>query len=123
LSILRAYLAGPLFENFCIQETLKAFFNRARQPWLYYLRTGNGLEVDLLIEGPAQSLVPVEIKLSKTPVPKMGENIERFRKLYSALTIREGLIVSLTDSTIRFSPDLSSVTFADYLKMTEKLVG
>jgi len=39
-------MAGPLFENFCIQETVKAFYNSGERAPLYYVRTNNNLEVD-----------------------------------------------------------------------------
>lgn len=55
------------FENYCVQETIKVFFNHGRQPRLYYLGTSNDLEVDLLIEVSARTVIPVEFKISKTP--------------------------------------------------------
>jgi hypothetical protein len=115
-NLLRGPLAGPLFENFCIQETIKLFFNRGRRGNLYYLRTNNKLEIDLLIEKSFETLLPVEIKLSKTPNPAMGSNIARFKKLFSGLTIQKGMIVSLTEKTTPLSADISAFTLNDYLK-------
>ena len=118
--LLQGPMAGALFENFCIQETIKQFFNRGLIPQLYYLRTSNDLEVDLLIEGPARSLLPVEFKLNKTPALQMGANISRFKKLFSPLNIQMGLIVSLTDKHIPLSREITAVTFDDYMEVLLK---
>jgi predicted AAA+ superfamily ATPase len=119
--LLQGPMAGPLFENFCVQETIKAFFNRAFPPRIYYLRTGNNIEVDLILEGSAGSLIPVEIKLTKTPSLGMGSGISRFRKVFSGLQIGEGLIVSLTEETVPLSRDLTVITFDDYLGRVEEM--
>ena len=60
--LLQGPLAGPLFENFCVQETLKVFAARGEIPRLFYLRTKAGLEVDLLIEGPGPPAVSVRVQ-------------------------------------------------------------
>ncbi|MDP2268100.1 MAG: ATP-binding protein, partial [Deltaproteobacteria bacterium] len=88
-------MAGHLFENFCIQETVKHFLGRGVQPPLYYIRTSNGLEVDLLIEPAAGLLVPVEIKLTKTPTPQLARNIGIFREIFSLFKPANGLLLSL----------------------------
>ena len=90
--LLNGPLAGALFENFCIQETVKAFLNRAERPPLYYLRTQDNLEVDLLIETGLRTLIPVEIKLTKTPKPAMAGNIEKIRRALPKLKFQAGRI-------------------------------
>ncbi len=115
-------MAGALFENFCIQETVKFFLNRGRSLPLYYLRTNNRLEVDLIMEGPAQTMMPVEFKLNKTPTLRMGDNILRLKKTFSALSIENGIILSLTDRSIPLSPEISVLTFDDYLKKLETFI-
>ncbi len=90
-------MAGPLFENFCIQETVKVLAHAGKPLNLYCLRTGKGVEVDLLIEGDGQRLVPVEIKISKTPRPAMANNIEKIAKLFPELDLRNGYLLSLSD--------------------------
>lgn len=115
MHLLQGPMAGPLFENFCIQETIKVFFNLGLSPGLYYLRTSNKLEIDLLIEAAGQTLIPVEIKLNKTPSLGMGTNIARFRELFSSLNIQRGLIVSLAEQTVPLRADLTAITFIDYM--------
>ncbi|MBI5050131.1 MAG: DUF4143 domain-containing protein [Nitrospirae bacterium] len=119
--LLQGPMAGALFENFCVQEAIKIFFNQGQSPRIYYLRMGNNLEIDLLIEASARSLIPVEIKLSKTPSIGMGLNISRFRNLFSAFDIKKGFIVSLAEQTIPLSRELTAITFDDYLKEVAKV--
>jgi hypothetical protein len=121
--LLKGPLAGALFENFCIQETVKIFLNRGRNLPLYYLRTNNGLEVDLIIEGPVQTIVPVEFKLNKTPSLRMGDNILRLKKTFSGLSIESGIILSLAEQSIPLSREISVLSFDDYIKNLDALAG
>lgn len=49
-ALIRGPQAGALFENFVIQEIMKYFINNGKRPSLYFYRTNNGLEIDLIIE-------------------------------------------------------------------------
>jgi len=120
--LIKGPMAGALFENFCVQETVKLFFNNAANPRLFYLRTNNNLEVDLLIEKSLRSLIPVEIKLHKTPNAAMGSNLRRFKKTFSGLDIDPGLIVSLVETTIPLGRDIAAIPFDEYLKKINGLI-
>ena len=120
--LLKGPLAGPLFENFCIVETIKLFFNRGRRGNLFYLRTNNNLEVDLLIEESFETVTPVEIKLNQTPNMRMGSNIARFKELFSKLNVNNSLILSLAEQSIPLTRDMTAVSFDDYLKLVAKSI-
>lgn len=62
---LQGPMAGALFENACVGQFYKRFLAFADPCCLYYYRSSDGLEVDLLIET-GKSVYPVEIKLSST---------------------------------------------------------
>lgn len=119
--LLKGPMAGALFENFCLQETIKTFFNKGLRPNLYYLRTNNNLEVDILIEESFNRLLPVEIKLSKTPSLSMTSNIRRFKKVFSHIEISKGLIVTLVDRTVPLSQEISAIHFDEYLAHLDTL--
>jgi len=101
--LLHGPMAGALFESFCIQETFKAVFRRTLRPMLYYLRTQNHLEIDLLIKTQPLTIYPIEIKLSKTPTSAIGSSIERFRKLFAKLSVQAGRVVSLHEDDVPLS--------------------
>lgn len=113
--LLNGPLAGPLFENFCLQEIIKWFFHRGERAGLYYLRTQNQLEVDLLIETSFQTLIPVEFKLSKTPQAKMGAALDRFKKLFASFNVQSGFLVSLAEETFPLTRDLSAIGLKGFL--------
>jgi uncharacterized protein len=88
-------LAGPLFENFCVEEAVKTALAKGAATRFHHLRARAGLEVDLLVEGPNGLLHPFEFKLSSTPRPEMATGLERFGKEFSALRPEPGAVVSL----------------------------
>lgn len=93
--LLKSPIAGPLFESFVIQEVVKTFLNRGLRPPLYYIRTHNGVEVDLLIEK-NHFLYPVEIKISKTPRISDADPMRQIKIIFKNLTWKPGRIVSLS---------------------------
>jgi hypothetical protein len=113
--LLQGPLGGPLFENFCIQETLKAFAARGESPRLFFLRTKTGLEVDLLIEGPGSRLHPFEFKLSATPRVEMANSVRQFRQQFAALKPEPGAVVSLAAASRPLSADARLLTISDFL--------
>jgi predicted AAA+ superfamily ATPase len=113
-------MAGSLFENFCVQETIKFFLGKGIQPPLYYIRTGNGLEVDLLIEPSAGVLIPVEIKLTKTPAPQQARTLAAFRESFAQLGPSPGMLLSLADQTRPLTREVTAVTLDDYFDRLEQ---
>ena len=120
--LLKGPMAGALFENFCIQETVKYFFNRGIQPRIFYFHSHNELEVDLLIEAENMSVYPIEIKFSKTPKMSMANNIHRFKKLLAPLNIKEGRILSLSDENMVLTRDTSVQRLDKYFSWLETVV-
>lgn len=121
--LLQGPLAGALYENYCVQETVKTYFNLGMRPTIHYLRTHNQLEIDLLIEGEGMRLYPVEIKLTKTPKISMTSPIERFRKLFSEWEVREGSLLSLSEKTQRLSQNVTAQRLDDYLEWLRNVMA
>jgi len=107
-------LAGGLFENYCIQETVKTFYNQGKTPPIYYLRTHNQLEIDLIIEK-NMKIYPFEIKFTKTPNIGMANPVERFKKIYSKLDIQSGGLITLAEEEKKLSRNVSIVDFNCYI--------
>jgi predicted AAA+ superfamily ATPase len=113
--LLNGPLAGPLFENFCIQEAIKATIAQGAQPRFFCLRTKAGLEVDLLVEGAKGQLRPFEFKLSQTPRREMGDAIARFREEFASLHPGPGGLVTLTDREGPLTRDVSLTPLEKFL--------
>jgi len=74
------FAKGNLFENFILTELLKKRFNNAKTSNLYFWRDHHGKEIDCIIEK-ANSLIPIEIKSSKTYQKEHFKNMNYWNKL------------------------------------------
>lgn len=72
-------LAGALYENFVIAEFLKANEHLKKRHKLFFARTSNGVEVDLIVDSGIMSKWFIEIKSSQTFKPEMLKNLKSFQ--------------------------------------------
>lgn len=79
-AVLQGPMAGPLFETAVVAELAKLFYHRGLPPALWYWRSRDGWEVDVLAELRGK-LHPVEVKATSTPRPTHAENVVRWRSL------------------------------------------
>ncbi len=70
-------LYGNLFENWIVLELMKARYNQALEPKLYFYRDVSSREVDLILQKGSQ-LIPIEIKSNKTFSPAFLDNLNYF---------------------------------------------
>jgi predicted AAA+ superfamily ATPase len=85
-------MGGALFEGLMVSEAVKAFTHVGRKPALWYWRSHDGLEVDLILQA-AGKLVPIEIKLTATPAAPHVESLKRFRALAGEEACEPGILV------------------------------
>lgn len=85
-------MAGHLFEGLIVAETFKVFALIGKRPDLYFWRSKDGLEVDLVLRLPS-GLVPIEVRPTDTPTQKHTDNLTRFRTLASRDAAPLGLLV------------------------------
>jgi len=74
-------MGGAIFENFVVAEVMKIFHHRGEEPNLYYWRTSDGAEVDLIVDSNG-TLIPIEIKQTETPHPRTAAEISAFQSLF-----------------------------------------
>lgn len=115
--LMRGPMAGALFETFCVQETVKALINQGERADIYYLRTNNGLEIDLILRANGGKIYPFEIKMTQTPRFSMIAPFQKYKNLFPGLQIMPGRIVYLGKETAPLSSDASMVSFRDYLEL------
>lgn len=79
-STLSGAMGGAFFEGFIISEVIKIYKQAGIREDIFYWRSHDGLEVDmiLLIKG---ETIPVEIKLTSTPSAGHCTPLNRFKKL------------------------------------------
>ncbi len=96
-------MAGALFEGLIVTEAQKAFLERGMTPNMYFWRSNDGVEVDLILE--LQGVLwPVEIKLTATPTTRHFNPIEQFKKTAAEDDLGHGLLVCRT-TTRRVLPN------------------
>ena len=74
-------LRGSLFENLVVSDFLKRQLNRDADGDLYFFRTNDGLEVDL-VRRTEDGLQPIEIKSATTWSKSLTNGLVKFMKLF-----------------------------------------
>ena len=85
-------MGGALFEGFVVSEAYKVFALLGKRPGLFFWRSHDRLEVDLLLRLP-RGLTPVEIKLTATPTARHTASLKRFKDLAGKDASGAGLLV------------------------------
>lgn len=101
-AVLQGPMAGALFETAVVAELAKLFFHRGLPPALWYWRSQDGWEVDVLVELRGK-LHPVEVKLTATPRPAHVENVVRWRSL-AGDKAGSGLVVTRAEEASALVP-------------------
>ena len=85
-------MAGALVETAVVAELYKACLHRGSPPPLWYWRSRDGWEVDVLLEN-AGKLHPIEIKSTATPRPGQAAGLVHYRRLADSAAA-DGLLVA-----------------------------
>jgi predicted AAA+ superfamily ATPase len=101
-AVLQGPMAGALFETAVVAELAKLFYHRGLPPALWYWRSQDGWEVDVLVELRGK-LHPVEVKLTATPRPVHVENVVRWRSL-AGDKAGSGLVVTRAEEASALVP-------------------
>lgn len=93
-AMLAGSMGGSFFEGLIVTEAVKCFYNNGKHPELYFWRSHDGLEVDLIIQI-GDTLYPVEIKCSATPKSGFLTPLNHFKKMAesASMSVAEGLLV------------------------------
>jgi len=91
-STLSGAMGGAIFEGLIVSETLKVFSMKGKKADIYFWRSHDGLEVDMIIRIGAK-LYPIEIKLTATPNLKHLEPLTKFKSIARKDAADTGLLV------------------------------
>jgi len=94
-AMLSGSMGGSFLEGLIVTEAVKCFYNNGKHPELYFWRSHDGLEVDLIIQI-HNTLYPIEIKCSATPKPGFLTPLNHFEKIANSstpLSVAKGLLV------------------------------
>ena len=85
-------MGGAFFEGWVVTETIKFQKARARRSDIYFWRSHDGLEVDLIIESRGR-LHAVEVKQTATPSSHHCEGLRHFRDLAGSSAVESLVLV------------------------------
>jgi len=100
-------MGGAIFETAVLMEIYKTLADRGEDPRVYFWRTSAGVEVDFLVETEGM-LVPVEVKLSSTPLPAMATAIRTFREDLGSKA-GPGYVVHGGDLRLPLAPSVTAI--------------
>ena len=102
-------LAGPIFENYIVSEIMKKEQHSGQPADLYYFRTQDGVEIDLIVDRKS-SKEWIEIKKNSTFRKRMIASVARLKNLED-----HGYLI-YTGENIRLDNHLNVVNYGDFLK-------
>jgi len=104
-------LGGAIFETAVLAEITRTLAHRGEEPRVYFWRTAGGAEIDFLVEAEGR-LVPIEVKLSATPNPRMARSIRSFREDLGDRAA-PGYVVHPGDVRLPLGPGIEAIPFAE----------
>src|SRR3989338_401994 len=102
-------LSGMLFENWVVSEVIKSYWNNGEEPDLYFWRTRDGDEIDLVLEKGGH-LHAAEIKLSRPANTRLFQTTE---KQIGKTKIASKKIISLSQRSLPIDSDTELVSAWD----------
>ena len=99
--LMNSYLSGAFIETYVVSEIIKSYIHNGKTPNLYYLRTSNKEEIDIILEENGK-IYPLEIKQTATPTLSMAKHF----KLIDEKKRGIGGIICLSDKFIPINKDV-----------------
>ena len=88
----RHALHGAIWENLVVAETRKLFLSAGQRPPLWYWRTSEGHEVDLLVECAPEIFVTVECKTAARVTASDCAHLKTLRAEYGPASVRKAYV-------------------------------
>lgn len=104
-------LAGAILETAVLSEMFKTILHRGEDPNIYYWRTVSGDKVDFVVDVSGK-LIPIEVKLSETPNPRMARGISAFQRDLGEQAA-PGYVVHPGTVTLPLVENVTALPFAD----------
>ena len=112
-------MAGAFFEGLIVSEVVKIMNSNKNKFNLYFWRTRDGMEIDLILEN-ANEIIPIEIKKTATPSIFHAKHLERFMDYKNTKTIEKSFIVCNIEKEILISKRVSAIPWRDFLNYLSK---
>ena len=101
-------LRGALFESLMISECFKYNYNHNEPPQIYFWRDAQGHEIDCVIEKSYGTLIPIEMKASKTMANSFFDGLIDWEKITKQEHTQKYVVYGGKDSIKRQKGDIYS---------------
>jgi predicted AAA+ superfamily ATPase len=101
-------LAGPIFENYVVNELLKQAAWSASQPRAYHFRTLPGREVDILLEDARGRFIGIEVKTSAAVDADAAKGLRFLKESFKSKFIR-GIVLYTGKDVVPFDENIHAV--------------
>lgn len=105
-------MGGAIMETAVFSEIIKTITHQGVEPEIYFWRTSTGTEVDFIIHAEGK-LVPIEVKLSATPRPKMAQSIRSFQEDFGGRSAA-GFVVHPAGPRLPLAPNVSALPLSEF---------
>ena len=112
-SALSGAMGGAIFEGLIVSETLKVFSMKGQRADIFFWRSHDGLEVDLIVQID-KKMVPVEIKLTATPTLKHIEPLNKFKALAGREAAETGVLVCRINKSMALPSNNLAIPWNDF---------
>jgi predicted AAA+ superfamily ATPase len=112
-SALAGAMGGALFEGLVVMEAVKSFTSAGLKPSLWYWRSHDGLEVDLILQTGGK-LIPIEIKLTSSPTAAHLNSLKRFRSLAGENGCDPGILLCRVPEPTPLPYGITAVPWQDF---------
>lgn len=113
----KALISGPsfgnLFETMIICDFLKRFLHFGEKPSMYYLRSRDGLEIDLVVEWGGKIYL-FEIKSAMTIVPKHATPLKRITEELGS-QVKTAAVISCSDTNFVIKGNIANYGWKNIL--------
>ena len=113
VSTLAGAMGGALFKGLIMSETFKVFAMHGKRPAIFFWRSHDGLEVDMIIQI-GKKLYPVEIKLTATPTIQHLEPLNKFKTIVGRDSAETGILVCRVSKETPMSSNNLALPWASF---------
>jgi hypothetical protein len=106
--IQNSVIFGKALENFVLQEIRKRLGWSSVRAELFYFRTQEGAEVDLVLEAGDGRIVGIEVKAKSHAHPDMFKGMRHLKELSKGKFIR-GIVLYMGHEIVPFGPDMIAI--------------
>ncbi len=108
---LRGPMAGQIVETAVVADIYKSYAHAGQRPRMSFWRTGQGAEVDIVVETP-DGVVPIEVKSAATANRRMTEGISRFRASNTTEPVRTGYVIHPGATSVPLGNDTIALPYS-----------